>query len=142
YDDRFGKEYYLSQLTQADIDRVKSAESKISLATLISNWLDRMPYADSSKYWPHNGYSNFWINYREHYLQSLSDTEASNLVHFDNLFINEWSVDHAHRKFTQKSYRAALFIMLYRDYPLLHLPFQLITALMDIDDLLSTWRHR
>lgn len=37
---------------------------------------------------------------------------------------------------------AALFINLYRDEPLLQLPFQLLTNLVDIDDLLTTWRYR
>lgn len=142
YNDRFGKEYYLSQLTESDIQRVKEAESLIPLSQLISNWLDRMPYAESNKYWPNEGYENFWHQYREHYKNSLSDVEINNLKHFDTLFMNAWSDDQGHRKFTQKAYRSALFIMLYRDYPLLHLPFELITALMDIDDLLSTWRHR
>jgi tryptophan 2,3-dioxygenase len=38
--------------------------------------------------------------------------------------------------------RAALFIMLYRGYPLLQLPFQLLNALLEIDEQLSAWRHR
>ncbi|MGZ4026574.1 MAG: tryptophan 2,3-dioxygenase family protein, partial [Flavisolibacter sp.] len=38
--------------------------------------------------------------------------------------------------------RAALFIMLYRGYPLLHLPFELLNQLLEIDEQLSTWRHR
>lgn len=37
---------------------------------------------------------------------------------------------------------AALFINLYRDEPILHLPFQLLTNLVDIDDLLTSWRYR
>jgi len=38
--------------------------------------------------------------------------------------------------------RAALFIMLYRGYPLLQLPFQLINCLLEIDEQLSSWRYR
>ncbi len=37
---------------------------------------------------------------------------------------------------------AALFINLYRDEPILQLPFQLLTNLIDIDDLMTTWRSR
>jgi tryptophan 2,3-dioxygenase len=32
--------------------------------------------------------------------------------------------------------------MLYRDYPLLQLPFQLLNLLLDIDELMATWRYR
>ncbi len=37
---------------------------------------------------------------------------------------------------------AALFINLYREEPILQLPFQLLTNLIDIDDLMTTWRYR
>lgn len=37
---------------------------------------------------------------------------------------------------------AALFINLYRDEPILHLPFQFMTCLIDIDNQLTTWRYR
>lgn len=37
---------------------------------------------------------------------------------------------------------AALFISLYRDEPILQLPFQLLMSLIEIDDLLTTWRYR
>lgn len=43
------------------------------------------------------------------------------------------------------SYRAtvaALLINLYRDEPILHLPYQLLVALIDIDEQLTTWRYR
>ena len=32
--------------------------------------------------------------------------------------------------------------MLYRGYPLLHLPFQLLNELLEIDEQLSNWRYR
>jgi tryptophan 2,3-dioxygenase len=38
--------------------------------------------------------------------------------------------------------RSALFIMLYRRYPMLQLPFQLLNALLEIDEQLSSWRYR
>ncbi|MEM8907078.1 MAG: tryptophan 2,3-dioxygenase family protein [Bacteroidota bacterium] len=37
---------------------------------------------------------------------------------------------------------AALFINLYRDEPILHLPFQLLTCFIEIDQALITWRYR
>jgi tryptophan 2,3-dioxygenase len=37
---------------------------------------------------------------------------------------------------------AALFINLYRDEPILHLPFQLLTCFIEIDEAFTTWRHR
>ena len=37
---------------------------------------------------------------------------------------------------------AALLINLYRDKPILNIPFNLLTELMNIDELLTTWRYR
>ena len=38
--------------------------------------------------------------------------------------------------------RAALFIMIYRGYPMLELPFQLLDTLLELDNQLGNWRYR
>jgi tryptophan 2,3-dioxygenase len=38
--------------------------------------------------------------------------------------------------------QAALFITVYRDEPVLQLPFRLLTTLMDIEETLTLWRYR
>ncbi len=43
---------------------------------------------------------------------------------------------------SRRALQAALFINLYRDEPILQVPFKLLSTLMDIDDALATWRHR
>ena len=45
-------------------------------------------------------------------------------------------------RFSHKATVAALLINLYRDEPILHMPFQLLTCLVDMDELLTTWRYR
>lgn len=37
---------------------------------------------------------------------------------------------------------AALFLSLYRDEPIIHLPFKLLTGLIELDEHFSAWRHR
>jgi tryptophan 2,3-dioxygenase len=32
--------------------------------------------------------------------------------------------------------------MLYRDFPLMQMPFELINTLLEIDEMLATWRYR
>src|ERR1700759_1167177 len=44
YEHRYGKEYYVSQLRQPEIDRIKSAEREASLLQLLNGWLERMPF--------------------------------------------------------------------------------------------------
>lgn len=138
YEQRHGQNYYLSQLNQKDIERVKEAESQESLLTLINRWLERMPFTKETKYWKGEG---FWKQYRKAYSDSLQDAEKQNLQTFDTLFMNDGTYPES-RRFSADANRSTLFIMLYRDYPLLHLPYELISSLLEIDELLSMWRHR
>lgn len=142
YDNRHGKSYYLSQLTEQDINRVKKAESEQSLITLINKWLERMPFIKNEDYWHSaTGGEDFWRKYRQAYVDSLQEGERQNIKTFDLLFMND-SEYPADRRFSADANRNALFIMLYRDHPLLHLPYELLSTLLEIDELLSLWRHR
>lgn len=133
YNQRHGQNYYLSQLNQKDIDRVKEAEAQESLLVLINRWLERMPFMKDN--------TAFWNEYRNAYANTLQDIEQTNLLTFDELFLNDAEYP-ADRRFSAEANRNALFIMLYRDYPLLHLPYELISSLLEIDEQLSMWRHR
>ena len=45
-------------------------------------------------------------------------------------------------RMSSRALQAALFINLYRDEPVLQLPFRLLSLLMDVDEKLTTWRYR
>jgi tryptophan 2,3-dioxygenase len=141
YEHRHGKAYYLSQLTPADVDRVKEAEGQQSLLTLINSWLERMPFVKEKAYWQGSGAESFWEKYRAAYESSLSEVEQQNLKMFDAIFAND-SEYSKERSFSADANRNALFIMLYRDHPLLQLPYELLNTLLEIDEMLSMWRHR
>lgn len=138
YQQRYGQNYYLSQLKEADIARVKEAETEESLLTLINRWLERMPFLKDNELWPDEP---FWAKFRQVYSDSLLDQEKVNLGTYDMLFMNDENYP-AERQFSTGANRSALFIMLYRDYPMLQLPFELISSLLEIDEKLSMWRHR
>ncbi len=38
--------------------------------------------------------------------------------------------------------RAALFILLYRDEPILHVPYRILKGLTDLDERFTQWRYR
>jgi len=142
YGDRHGQNYYLSQLSQDDIERVKKAESQQSLLVLINNWLERMPFIKEQQYWNHADNHTFWKEYRQAYADSLQPGENANLEAFDSLFFaNEENYPEG-RKLSADASRHALFIMLYRDYPLMQLPYELLSILLAVDENLSMWRHR
>ncbi|HNP20805.1 MAG TPA: tryptophan 2,3-dioxygenase family protein [Panacibacter sp.] len=143
--DRFGKEYYISQLHQPEIDIIKKAEQERSLLHVVNKWLERMPYFNNYSQWadfkPTHTQENvhpFWSTYSNCYSNSLAEAERKNLKEFDALFIE----GKEHGQLSATARRAALFIMLYRGYPLFHLPFQLLNSLLEIDEQLSTWRYR
>ena len=144
YEHRFGQQYYVSQLRQPEIDIIKKAEKELSLLQLVNNWLERMPFLLSEG-------DSFWADYRLRYQQSLADSEKANLDYFDTIFNAGGSTvansgtegsSPADRSLSPVACRAALFIMLYRGYPLLQLPFQVLNQLLEIDEQLSTWRYR
>jgi tryptophan 2,3-dioxygenase len=162
YEHRFGQQYYVSQLRQPEIDIIKAAEKELSLLQLVNNWLERMPFFTlTGAAMPAEG-DLFWSDYRLRYQQSLADPEKTNLELFDRIFglspaeqtlpsaIQGVSPDKQDpspavqppRSLSPAACRAALFIMLYRGYPVLQLPFQVLNQLLEIDEQLSTWRYR
>lgn len=142
FEKRHGKSYYTSQLNEADVQKVKDAEHELSLLVLINNWLERMPFIEDVSYWKNkDDGADFWTNYRNAYQSSLSEMEQGNLEVFDKLFLHATDYPEG-RSFSRIASRNALFIMLYRDYPMLHLPYELLSTLLEVDQLLSLWRHR
>jgi tryptophan 2,3-dioxygenase len=152
YAQREGQSYYISQLNPMDIERIRSAEKEMDLLEWVERWLSRMPFFDEPANWagfdsPPDGpgVHPFWAEYRRRYESSLAEPEQANLASFDATFFPETGQDAGAgkgRSLSAPACRAALFIMLYRGYPVLQLPFQLLHQLMEIDEQLGTWRFR
>lgn len=132
YQHRYGQEYYISQLRQQQVDLIRQVEQERSFIELLNDWLERMPFVDEVK--------GFWNDYRHIYITSLATAEQDNQAFFDAVFAD--TAANNERRLSPKACRAALFIMLYRGYPILQLPFQLLNNLLEIDEQLSTWRYR
>ena len=157
---RYKKEYYKytrrGSLSEADLREVDMAENESTLKELILRWLERMPYLDE-QYWKeyrrsspvdrrstpqgtpsdHEDRHKFWADYRNAYKTSLSGNEADRLAEFDKVFFEA-----GRGNVPPAAMRAALFITLYRNLPIFHLPFELLNTLSEIDELLSNWRYR
>jgi tryptophan 2,3-dioxygenase len=157
--DRHGQAYYISQLRPAQAERVREAEKDESLLELVNRWLERMPFFEEPQNWPSFRQSPeapggdlthpFWQEYRHRYQLSLAEAERANLEAFEGVFLVPARPGEAGgeketpgRALSGPACRAALFIMLYRGYPVLQLPYQLLNQLLEIDVQLSTWRFR
>lgn len=138
-ENRFGKDYYLSQLREEHKEIIRKTEEQSSVIDEVNEWLARMPFLDNNELWKdYNG--DFWADFKKAYENSLTQGEKQNLEYFDKIFFDaEFAKS---RRFSNSASRAALFIMLYRDYPLLQLPYQLLNLLLDVDELMATWRYR
>ena len=155
----YGKSHYRSYLNEPDNQSVKDSEDEKSLFYLLQKWLERTPFLS----W---GETSFWDEYelavktmlnsdrhlietndnlsdeeKQKHLSEYNKTEVSFGVvldenqHNDMMTKGQWRLSH-------KATQAALLILLYRDQPILHNPYQLLTKLADVDELFTTWRYR
>jgi len=147
FDHRFGKEYYTSMLKPQYVDLVKSVEAQRSLAELLDDWLGRMPFFSDNDLWntyqpltSDGPYHVFWNDYLKVYSDTLVEAELHNKETFIDIFLGEGKSEHTF--FSRAAMRNALFISLYRGYPIMQQPFLLMQHLLDIDEQLATWRFR
>jgi tryptophan 2,3-dioxygenase len=148
-DQRYKREYYRAtrrgSLSEPDLQEVSQAEGESALKELIVQWLERMPFFEESYWMEYKQASEltaedrhkFWVDYRNAYKNSLSESESSRLAEFDKVFFVAGRGD-----VSPAAMRAALFITIYRNLPIFHLPFELLNTLSEIDELLSNWRYR
>jgi tryptophan 2,3-dioxygenase len=133
--------------------------AKESLFELIDKWLARTPFLENKEF-------DFWAAYKNAVTQMFAadretvkvnpqlneETKKKNLEMIDNsekTFLSTFSEEDykklqeaGHFSLSFKAFHGALLIYLYRDQAIFHMPFQILSALMDIDELLTQWRYR
>jgi tryptophan 2,3-dioxygenase len=136
--------------TQKDFEEIDSTEHSSTILQLINQWLERMPFFDE-KFW--QGYNKqaaanslhpFWNDYREIYKNSLTEREQTKLALFDEQFLGVvgGGANKSNATLSDAAMRSALFIMLYRDFPVFQTSFQILDTLIEIDHWLAGWRHK
>lgn len=149
-----------------DHEDITQAENGFTLLQGLKNWLNRMPFFDE-QYWKDyftpfsdkklsdNPFmSDYYHIYQQIQHESLSEVlrhpqiseDVKNkarqgydaaIESFKDLFIDKGTA-----VFSAREMSVGLFILLYKDFPMLRLPFSLIQALVDIDEQMSAWRYR
>jgi tryptophan 2,3-dioxygenase len=155
-DARHQKDYYKRAgeggFSAKDFEKINQVETEQSLIKLINNWLERMPFFEE-EFWkdyyvPEDTLHPFWSDYRKIYSEGLTEREASNINYFDLIFLenkNSLSDEIVYTNNTilsAKAMRAALFIMLYRDFPVFQTSYQILDSLVEIDHQMAGWRHK
>lgn len=150
---------YVSRFSPAQAEILRRSHERTSLFDLVVRWLERTPFLEFEGY-------DFWRSYREsvdrmnqrdrrliesnpnltdegrrQQLARLDDAAASMQMLFDP-DIYAAAVEAGERRMTRPAFLAALLINLYRDEPILQMPFRVLQALIDVDEGFTTWRYR
>src|SRR5260370_583891 len=141
-------------MTGADRSRVGTAERGLKLIDQLDRWVSRTAFVHRPDY-------DFSLEYRKAVKQMLEDDAArvranaamgpqqreaeakrieASLEEFQAIFAP--ASDPSPWQMSRAGVQAALFIIVYRDRPVLQLPFRLLAALMNVDELLTLWRYR
>jgi tryptophan 2,3-dioxygenase len=130
---------------------VVDTENSPSLFDHLERWLGRTPFVRTEDF-------DFITTYRNVAKAKHDATRATmqgkpdqlatferGIRKFDALFdkgIWDDEMQQGSRRLSYEAFMAALFINLYRDEPILHIPYLILTALVDIDETFTMWRQR
>ena len=155
---KFSKQNYTDFLSNPEVELVKKYEENKSIFDLVEQWLERTPFIESEEF-------NFWESYKKAIKKMLDNdidiiknnsnlddnSKAEQIENYKGIYKNYDSLfdekqydkllKNGTKRLSQKASLAALFIMLYRDEPILQAPFKLLTKLIDIDQSLNAWRY-
>lgn len=159
---RLGLSHHLSSCTYGRFiheDKVylEQVARQVSLFERLDTWLARTPFLEFDEF-------SFWDTYgkavktmlqndaviieknpllnsdeKKQQLKELEITKQSFACLFNKNLYKQHQQE-GHFKLSHNATLAALFILLYRDEPLLQLPFKVLNQLMDIDAHLTSWR--
>ncbi|XP_014612704.1 PREDICTED: tryptophan 2,3-dioxygenase isoform X1 [Polistes canadensis] len=138
------------------IEEIKRSEEDPSLSCLVQRWLARTPGLESYDF-------DFWGKYKRAVERMLYEQEQtaqkqskeqmklylmnsvkSRQAMFETIFeesLHNALVSRGERRFSYAAFQGAVMITLYRDEPRFSQPHQILTALMDIDSLITKWRY-
>ncbi len=153
---RYNQEYYKRTseggFTQPDFQKINEIETEESLIQLINNWLERLPFFEDELWKVYDKSEGelhpFWDEYRKIYMDGLTEREASNINYFDLVFfenknaLNDEQAGLNNTTLSATAMRSALFIMLYRDFPVFQTSYQILDSLVEIDHQMAGWRHK
>ena len=149
--------YHLS-VQPDEAKKVLKSETDTSLFDAVDAWLARTPFLQTDDYDFKTHYGDAvremlredresvlrFVKSDEDRERNLKQIESTEKVFESILNEDRYQELRAQGSFRlqHKSIQAALLILLYRDQPIFNLPFQLLTKLQDIDELMTTWRYR
>ena len=149
---------YHAQFEGVKKQEILSLEEGESLFDLVEKWLERIPFLNFEDFDFIEKYENA-VNemlekeITEIKLADLTEQDKTlrirmideNRKYFERVLNEDQHKEAITKGETKLSYKAtmsALLINLYRDQPILHLPYQFLRSLVELDHKISTWRFR
>lgn len=143
-----------AQLSAESRKFIRIAEEMPTLFALLDQWLSRTPFVMMGDY-------KFGTDYKlavhklfaekESFAATLPDDEARakeqeairrGRQKFDAIFDEDTYNASGQWRLSYKALQAALFITVYREEPILQIPYRLLSHIMDVDELIARWRYR
>ena len=156
---QFGGCPYHAQFEGAKKEEILNLEKEESLFTLVEKWLERIPFLNMKGFDFTKKYGEVINEMLENEVAGISSSLILNekdkslrirMIEENKKYFQRVLDENQHNKAvkegeTSLSYKAtmsALLINLYRDEPILHLPYQLLKSLVEFDHKISSWRFR
>lgn len=155
----FGDKNYHDLVSKEHKKELIDTEKTFSMLQLVNRWLERTPFLQVNGFsfieqykkavnemldWEKEVIKNnreFTEEKREKQFVAHEGTRESFAALFDKEKYN-MLVEQGHKKLSYRATLAALFINLYRDEPVLHMPYRFLTLLVDIDEAFTSWRYK
>ncbi|EKE82856.1 tryptophan 2,3-dioxygenase family protein [Idiomarina xiamenensis] len=155
----FDQQSFYNRLNDHDRAYLENLEAQPSLFDRVDDWLARMPFLRFQDF-------SFWSLYQQavndmldadsetvrnnatltdaeqqQELKGIAETRENFAALFDQQRYQQLR-DSGAVQLSQPAMLSALFISLYREEPVFHLPFQVITSLAEVDEKLTIWRYK
>ena len=155
---QFGGCPYHDQFTGEKKEEILEIEKDTPLFTLVEKWLERIPFLNMEGYDFIDQYKSSVVEMLKNEIavinaSGLSESDKmirikmieENRKYFDNIFDEKNHLKSIEDGLTKLSYKAtmsALLINLYREQPILQLPYKFLRQLVETDHKISLWRFR
>jgi len=156
---QFGGCPYHSQFEGNQKEEILKLEEDDSLFSLVEKWLERIPFLNMQGFDFTKKYEEAINEMLEKEVASISNSSILNeqdkalrirMIEENKKYFQRVLDEREHDKAiedgeTSLSYKAtmsALLINLYRDDPILHLPYQFLRSLVELDHKIASWRFR
>jgi len=155
----YGGHHYSTFFDEKQKAELEKLENSDSLLQLIDKWLTRTPFIQFGDFDFVTAYKksleDMILSEKKNIEETTFLTDAHKEVRlrmlgdadtfYRNIFDEKNYEDRYQKgevKISYKSMIAALFISLYRDYPILQMPYKILEQISELDEFLTLWRFR